>query len=289
MFPSKYIHIGGDEVPKERWKSSKLCQQIIKNYGLKNEEGLQSWFIRRIEKFLNAHGRNLIGWDEILEGGLSPNATVMSWRGIKGGIEAARQGHDVIMTPSGYCYFDHYQANPKFQPLAIGGFTTLKKVYSYEPVPKVLDAKAAKHILGAQGNVWTEYIPSFKKVQYMVLPRMAALAEVVWTPAKEKNWADFQRRINQHFLIYKALGYNFSTGSYKVDIVVKDSTKSNFRIALQSEIYHPKIYYTLDGSRPSLKSQKYYKPFVVPTGTQVKAAVFLNGKLMEVPSSRILR
>ncbi len=289
MFPSKYIHIGGDEVPKERWKSSKLCQQIIKKYRLKNEDGLQSWFIRRIEKFLNAHGRNLIGWDEILEGGLSPHATVMSWRGIKGGIEAARQGHDVIMTPSGYCYFDHYQANPKFQPLAIGGFTTLKKVYSYEPVPKVLDAQAAKHILGAQGNVWTEYIPNFKKVQYMVLPRMAALAEVVWTPAKEKNWPDFQRRINQHFLIYKALGYNYSPGSYKVDIVVKDSTKSNFRIALQSEIYHPEIYYTLNGSRPSVQSKRYYKPFVVSAGTQINAAVFLNGKLMEVPSSKILQ
>ncbi len=289
MFPSKYIHIGGDEVPKDRWKSSKLSQQIIKKYGLKNEDGLQSWFIRRIEKFLNAHGRNLIGWDEILEGGLSPNATVMSWRGIKGGIEAARQGHNVIMTPGGYCYFDHYQANRKFQPLAIGGFTTLKKVYSYEPVPKVLDATEAKHILGAQGNVWTEYIPDFKRVQYMVLPRMAALAEVVWTPAKEKNWPDFQRRIHEHFQIYKALGYNYSSGSYKVNVVVKNNTKSEFKVALQSEIYQPEIRYTLDGSRPTMQSKKYRKPFDVSAGTKVEAAVFVNGKLMEEPSVKMIK
>ncbi len=288
LFPSKYIHIGGDEVPKDRWKSSRLCQQIIEKNHLKNEEGLQSWFIQRIEKFLNAHGRNMIGWDEILEGGLSPNATVMSWRGIIGGIEAARLGHNVIMTPSGYTYFDHYQANSKFQPLAFGGLTTLKKVYSYEPVPKVLNAAEGKRILGAQGNVWTEYIPDFKQVQYMTLPRMAALAEVVWTPAKKKSWPDFQRRIHEHFLIYKALGYNYCPGSYKVDILVQDSTTTGSKVVLQSEIYHPEIYYTLNGSRPSVQSKKYYKPFVVAAGTQVKAAVFLNGKLMEVPSSKII-
>ncbi len=289
MFPSKYIHIGGDEVPKERWKSSKLSQQIIKKYGLENEEGLQSWFIGRIGKFLNAHGRKMIGWDEILEGGLSPHATVMSWRGIKGGIEAARQGHDVIMTPGGYTYFDHYQANPKFQPLAIGGFTTLKKVYSYEPVPKVLNTAEAKHILGAQGNVWTEYIPDYKKVQYMVLPRMAALAEVVWTPAKEKNWPDFQRRIHEHFLIYKALGYNYCLGSYKVEIVVQDSTKTGIKVALQSEIYHPDIRYTLDGSSPILQSKKYTKPFTVSSGTKIESAIFMKGKLMEEQTVMVVK
>jgi len=289
LFPSKYIHIGGDEVPKARWKESKLCQQLIKKYHLKNEDGLQSWFIRRIGKFLNAHGRKMIGWDEILEGGLSPHATVMSWRGIKGGIEAARQGHDVIMAPSGYTYFDHYQANPKFQPIAIGGFTTLKKVYSYEPVPKVLNAAQAKHILGAEGCVWTEYIPTFKKVQYMTLPRMAALAEVDWTPAKEKNWPDFLRRIQYHYLIYKALGYNYCPGSYKVDIAVQDSTKTGYKIALTSEIYHPDIRYTLNGSRPVLQSKKYERPFTVPKGTKIEAAVFVKGKLMEVPSVRVIK
>jgi len=284
LFPSKYIHIGGDEVPKGRWKSSKLCQKIIKREGLKNEDGLQSWFIHRIGQFLNAHGRKMIGWDEILEGGIPPHATVESWRGVQGGIEAASQGHDVIMTPIKYCYFTRYQANPKFQPFAVGGFTTLKKVYSYEPVPAELNAREAKHILGAEGCVWTEYMPDFKRVQYMALPRMAALAEVDWTPANKKNWPDFQRRISQHFLIYQGLGYNYCQGSYHVNIVVKDSMASGFQVVLQSEIYHPEIHYTKDGSRPSLNSKKYVKPFVVPGGTTIQAAVFVKGKLMEVPS-----
>jgi len=289
LFPSKYIHIGGDEVFKGRWKSSKLCQRIIKKEGLKNEEGLQSWFIQRIERFLNAHGRKLIGWDEILEGGISPQATVMSWRGVKGGIEAARHGNDVIMTPGNYCYFDHYQADPKFQPLAIGGFTSLKKVYSFEPVPDELNAKEAKHILGAQGNVWTEYITNFAQVQYMALPRMAALAEVDWTPLAKKSWPDFQRRINQHFLIYKALGYKYCPGSYHVDIVVSDSTASSFKVSLQSEIYHPEIHYTLDGSLPSTLTALYSKPFWVKQGSMVKAAVFVNGKLMEQASIKEIK
>ncbi len=289
LFPSKYIHIGGDEVPKGQWKSSKFCQQIIEKYHLKDEDGLQSWFIRRIGKFLNAHGRKLIGWDEILEGGLPPHATLESWRGIKGGIAAARQGHDVIMAPIQYLYFTRYQANPKFQPLAAGGLTSLKKVYSYEPVPAELNAGEAKYIIGAEGCVWTEYMPDIKKVQYMALPRMAALAETDWTPAKERNWPDFQRRVSQHFLIYKALGYNFSTGSYKVDIVMQDSTKSGFRVALQSEIYHPEIHYTTDGSRPTLNSKKYDRAFVVPRGTTIQAAVFVKGKLMEVPGVKLVK
>ncbi len=289
VFPSQYIHIGGDEVPKGQWKSSKLCQQIIKKYHLKNEDGLQSWFIRRIGKFLNAHGRKLIGWDEILEGGLPPHATLESWRGVQGGIEAARQGHDVIMAPIQYLYFTRYQANRKFQPLAAGGFTSLKKVYFYEPVPAELNAGEAKYIIGAEGCVWTEYMPDIKKVQYMALPRMAALAETDWTPAKGKNWPDFQRRVSRHFLIYKALGYNYSTGSYKVNVVVQDSTKSGFRVALQSEIYHPEIHYTTDGSRPDLNSKRYDKAFVVPRGTTIQAAVFVKGKLMEVPSVKLVK
>ena len=289
LFPSKYIHIGGDEVPKARWKSSKYCQQLIEKYQLKDEEGLQSWFIRRIEKFLNAHGRHLIGWDEILQGGLSPNATVMSWRGIKGGIAAAQQGHDAIMTPGRYCYFDHFQANRKFQPLAIGGFTTLKKVYSYEPVPKSITPAEAKHILGAQGNVWTEYIPDLRQVQYMALPRMAALSEVVWTPVDKKNWPDFQRRVNVHFQIYKALDYNYCPGSYKVDVLVRGTAKSGFKAALSSEIYHPDIRYTLDGSQPSMQSRRYDKPFDISAGTKITAAVFVKGKLMEEPTVKVVK
>ncbi len=283
LFPGKYIHIGGDEVPKKRWEESAFCQKLIKKEGLKNEEELQSWFIRRIEKFLNAHGRQLIGWDEILEGGLSEGATVMSWRGIDGGIAAAKQHHDAIMTPGSHCYFDHYQADPEFQPLAIGGFTTLKKVYSYEPVPEELTAKEAKHILGAQGNVWTEYMPDGKQVEYMTLPRMAALAEVDWTPADKKNWTDFQRRINNHFKRYENLGYNYCQGSYKVNILTEpDSTENNnFTVILESEIYKPEIRYTVNGDIPDTTSSLYKKPFKAKKGDVIKAAVFVKGKLME--------
>ena len=184
LFPSQYIHIGGDEASKTRWKECNLCQQRIKKENLAGEEELQSYFIRRVEKFLNYHSKKLIGWDEILEGGLAPEATVMSWRGFNGGKEAAEQGHDVVMCPTSYCYFDYYQANPDFEPEAIGGFLPLKKVYSFEPVPEDLSADKVKHILGAQGNVWTEFIATPEHAEYMSVPRMTALAEVVWTPAE---------------------------------------------------------------------------------------------------------
>ncbi len=207
LFPSTYIHIGGDEAPKARWKECPTCQAVIDREGLKDEHELQSYFIQRMEKFLNGHGRSIIGWDEILEGGLAPNATVMSWRGIDGGIAAAKDGHDAIMTPGSHCYFDHYQADRKTEPLAIGGYTTLKKVYSYNPIPDSLTASEAKHILGAQGNVWTEYMETPEYVEYMILPRMAALAEVTWSG--KKDWNSFKKKINKHFDIYKKLSYNY--------------------------------------------------------------------------------
>lgn len=212
LFPSKYIHIGGDEAPKARWKECPTCQATIKREGLKDEHELQSYFIQRIEKFLNSHGRSIIGWDEILEGGLAPNATVMSWRGTDGGIAAARQKHDAIMTPGSHCYFDHYQANSETEPLAIGGFTTLEKVYSYNPVPDTLTKDEASHILGAQGNVWTEYMETPEYVEYMVLPRMAALSEVNWSG--EKDWELFKKRIKEHFIMYDRLGYNYCDHPY---------------------------------------------------------------------------
>ncbi len=181
LFPGRYIHIGGDEAPKTRWEESEVAQAVIRREGLADEEELQSWFIRRIERFLLAHNRRLIGWDEILEGGLAPEATVMSWRGTAGGIEAARQGHDVIMTPTSHVYFDYYQGDPELEPLAIGGLTPLRQVYAFEPVPDELTADEAKHVLGAQGNVWTEYMKTPHYVEYMVFPRLLALAEVVWS------------------------------------------------------------------------------------------------------------
>jgi len=214
LFPGTYIHIGGDECPKESWKKSAFCQQLIKNQSLKNEHELQSYFIKRIEQFLSSKGRKLIGWDEILEGGLSPQATVMSWRGTAGGLEAAREGHDVIMTPSAYCYFDHYQADPKKEPLAIGGYTDLEKVYQFEPTPDSLNAEQAKHILGAQGNVWTEYMLNGKQVEHMVFPRACALSEVVWSPKQERNLASFTERMKQH---YRRLEYLDVNAARKTD------------------------------------------------------------------------
>ena len=214
LFPSKYIHIGGDEAPKARWKECAICQATIKREGLKNEHELQSYFIQRIEKFLNNHGRQIIGWDEILEGGLAPNATVMSWRGTEGGIDAAKQNHDAIMSPGSYCYFDHYQNKAKTEPLAIGGFLPLDKVYSYEPVPEALSPEEAEHILGAQANVWTEYMETTDYVEYMILPRMAALAEVNWAEADKKDWELFKKKVQGHYLLYKRLGYNYCDHSY---------------------------------------------------------------------------
>ena len=195
LFPSEYIHIGGDECPKTRWKSCAHCQKIIKEKGLKDEHELQSYFIQRIEKFLNSKGRKIIGWDEILEGGLAPNAAVMSWRGTEGGIAAAKQKHYVVMTPGSHCYFDHYQGKPENEPLAIGGFTSLEKVYNFNPMPKELDFEEQKYILGAQANVWTEYILTPEQVEYMIMPRMSALAEVLWGTANPENFIDFKTRL----------------------------------------------------------------------------------------------
>lgn len=213
LFPSGFIHIGGDECPKTSWRACPKCQERIAVEGLKDEYELQSYFIRRIETFLLTRGRNIIGWDEILEGGLAPQATVMSWRGTQGGIEAARMGHQVIMTPVSHCYFDYYQAERHTQPLAIGGFLPLEKVYSYKPVPEELSEEEAKLILGAQGNVWTEYMKTPEHVEYMAFPRAIALAEVLWTPAENKNFEDFIRRLKRHFLRLDALDVNYFAGN----------------------------------------------------------------------------
>ncbi len=210
LFPGELIHVGGDEAPKERWEESEFVQQLKEREGLADEHEVQSWFIQRIERFLNANGRRLIGWDEILEGGLAPNATVMSWRGAEGGIEAAGQGHDVVMTPYSHLYFDFYQAeDQEGEPFAIGGFLPLDTVYSYEPVPVELTPTEARHILGAQANVWTEYMTTEDHVEYMLLPRMLALSEVVWSPSERRDFDGFVSRLDWHFDRFDALGVNY--------------------------------------------------------------------------------
>jgi len=209
LFPSQYIHIGGDEAPKVRWANCAHCQALIKKEGLKDEHELQSYFVKRIEKFVESKGRRIIGWDEILEGGLAPNATVMSWRGEAGGIEAAKQDHDVIMAPNTYFYLDYYQADPKTQPLGIGGFLPLWKTYSYNPMPSSLTPAETKHILGVQGNIWTEYIPDSNQAEYMAYPRGAAIAEIGWSPAAKRDYLDFKQRMIQQFKRYDGMGWNY--------------------------------------------------------------------------------
>ena len=212
LFPGKYIHIGGDEVPKDNWKKCARCQARMKQEGLKNEHELQSYFVRRIEKILNAQGRTLIGWSEIREGGLAQNAVVMDW--IGGAVEAAGAGHDVIMSPTGFCYLDYYQStNHATEPKAIGGYLPLSKVYSFEPIPAKLDPQDQSHILGGQGNLWTEYVPNLKHAQYMLFPRLCALAEVTWSPQASRNWEDFMRRLPAQFQRFDQLGVNYRKGA----------------------------------------------------------------------------
>lgn len=225
LFPGEIIHIGGDESPKERWKECAKCQGRIKAEGLKDEHELQSYFIQRIERFVNSKGRKIIGWDEILEGGLAPNAAVMSWRGTEGGVAAAKSGHYAVMSPGSHCYFDHYQGDPANEPLAFGGYTTLQKVYSYEPIPAELNAEEAKYILGAQGNLWTEYILTPEHVEYMALPRMLALAEVLWTPKEKRDEEDFIRRLENDLPKLEAMKVNASKSLYQVSIRPKQGPK----------------------------------------------------------------
>ncbi len=223
LFPGPYIHIGGDECPKDKWKTCAKCQARKKAHGLKDEHELQSYFIQRIEKFVNAQGRKIIGWDEILEGGLAPNAAVMSWQGIEGGIAAARSGHYAVMSPGSHCYFDHYQGDPANEPLAIGGFTPLQKVYAYEPIPAELKPEEHQYILGAQANLWTEYILTPEHIEYMAAPRLLALAEVLWTPKENRNEVDFIQRLEQEFPRLEALNVNASKSLYQVRITPKAS------------------------------------------------------------------
>lgn len=213
LFPSKYIHIGGDECPKESWKKSAFCQQFIKDKNLKDEHGLQSYFIQRMEKYLNGKGRQIIGWDEILEGGLAPNAAVMSWRGEKGGIAAAKEKHQVIMTPTGWAYFDYSQTK-KEDSLTIGGYLTVQKVYSYEPLPKELAADELKYVMGAQANLWTEYIDNPKKLEYMLFPRLSAMSEVLWSPKTSKDWNSFEKRLGTQFKRYDFWNWNHSNAVF---------------------------------------------------------------------------
>jgi hexosaminidase len=260
LFPSKYIHIGGDECPKERWKKCAACQKRMVDNNLKDEHALQSYFIQRMEKYLNSKGRNIIGWDEILEGGLAPNATVMSWRGEEGGIEAAKQNHDVIMTPGSHCYLDHSQSKNE-DSITIGGYLPLEKVYSYEPIPAALNAQQAKHVLGAQGNVWTEYIKNTSKVEYMIFPRTMALSEVLWSPKEKRNWNDFEKRLPTIFERLDKQKTNYSKAYYDLKATVLPTEDNNgIYYKIESKFKGDSIlFHNNGGSTPDCLMKKYGK------------------------------
>ncbi|ODM55775.1 glycoside hydrolase family 20 protein [Elizabethkingia meningoseptica] len=279
IFPSKYIHIGGDEADKNHWKSCPKDQALMKKEGLKSVDELQSFAIRKMDKYLQSRGRILVGWDEILDGGLTPGAVVMSWRGESGGIKAANAGHDVIMTPGEFLYFDSYQTDPRTQPEAIGGFLPLEKVYSYNPVPSELNKENEKHVLGAQANLWAEYIPTTNHVEYMVFPRALALAEVNWTPKENKNVDDFKKRLQSHYSILQKLQVNYYRPSYNINgIVAYDENSGINTVTLKTEQFDASnIKYTTDGNEPTENSFNYKEPLIFTTSGKLKAAYFMKG------------
>lgn len=281
LFPSEYIHIGGDECPKTRWEKCPACQARIKALGLKDDDRhsaehyLQSYVTARIEKFLNEHGRRIIGWDEILEGELAPNATVMSWRGTEGGIYAAKMGHDAIMTPTTYCYLDYCQASdPENEPLNIGGYVPVEKLYSYEPVPDSLVNDYGKYIIGVQANLWTEYIPTNEQLEYMLLPRVAALSEVQWCDRGTREWPRFAQALPHMLQIYDRMGLNYATTVFGVTGLTEKNAETGAEEIVLSTIDQTPIHYTLDGSEPTAESPVYTDPIALDKEYTVKAAVF---------------
>ncbi|WP_316737405.1 family 20 glycosylhydrolase [Pedobacter aquatilis] len=278
LFPSKYIHIGGDECPKTRWHDCPKCQKRIKAENLKDEHELQSYFITRMEKYLHAKGKKIIGWDEILEGGLAPDATVMSWRGLEGGIAAAKLKHDVIMTPEKFIYLDYYQSLNKSEQTAAGGYLPLRKVYEYEPMPGELSSAEQVYIKGVQANVWTEYMSDEKKAEYMIFPRIIALSEMAWSTAENRNYEDFLRRLQPNLKFLKEM--NYSTSFYEVN---GKATDKGFE--LQTDVPNAEIHYTTNGAQPTTTSNKYTSALKFTKSTMLKAKVFKGksaiGKLYE--------
>mgnify|MGYP002586463132 CR=1 FL=1 len=286
IFPSEYIHVGGDECPKVRWEKCPKCQARIKALGLKSdgahskEERLQSFVINHIEKFLNDHGRQIIGWDEILEGGLAPNATVMSWRGVEGGMNAAKAGHNAIMTPNPYVYLDYYQEEPEIAPTTIGGYNTLKKTYSYNPVPDDADELAKKHIIGIQGNIWREYMQTSERTDYQAFPRAMAIAETAWTQNANKDWKNFCERMVTEFERLEVMNTKPCLNFFDVNVNTHADENAPLMVMLESFYPNAEIRYTTDGSEPSKTSTLYEKPFVLEGNIDLKAAAFKDGKML---------
>ena len=279
LFPSKYIHVGGDEATKTEWEKCEDCQRRIREEGLAGVDELQSYFIRRMEEFISSHDRILIGWDEILEGGLAPGATVMSWRGTKGGWEASEQGHDVVMTPGSHVYFNFYQGDFDTEPMAFSGFTPLSKVYDFDPVVDSMSTAQKKHVLGGQANLWSEFIATPERSEYMLFPRLAALSEVLWTPEENKDWADFSRRMQSMFKRFDLMDINYATSAFSVTAESEvDATSGEIKIALKNEFPDSEIRYTLNDENLDASSTSYKEPIQVDTSSLLRAAVFENEK-----------
>ena len=277
LFPSELIHIGGDECPKASWKVCPDCQALIKKLGLKDEYELQSYFVTRMEKYINSKGRQIIGWDEILQGGLAPNAKVMSWLGEEGGIKAAQQHHEVVMSPHQKYYLDYWQADPYSEPLAMSGPTTLRTMYEYEPVPEVLTEEEARYIIGVEGCVWTEYMPTPERVEYMAWPRMCAIAETGWTQSN-KDWEGFTRRLEKHFSRLDGMDVDYCSAFFNPMIVFHKDTRHNMVVTMTVDAPDAEIHYTLDGSVPTLDSPKYDIPFSINKSQVVSAVAYRYGK-----------
>lgn len=279
IFPSKYIHIGGDEATKTNWETCPHCQKRMQEEGLKNVHELQSYFVKRMEKYINSKGKKVIGWDEILEGGLAPDATVMSWRGTEGGIEASKQGHDVIMTPESHCYFNIYQGPQNEEPLAFGGFIPLTKVYHFDPVVDEMTPEQAKHILGAQANLWAEYIESTQESEYMIFPRLGAMSEVLWSPKAARNWNDFTTRLPSLLARFDYLGINYSKSAYLVSAASKANLdKKQIKVALKNEFPNADIRYVLDNKNLDNQAIKYTDSIAIQGTTILKASLFKEDK-----------
>ncbi|UNY99198.1 glycoside hydrolase family 20 protein [Zhouia spongiae] len=279
LFPSKYIHVGGDEATKTNWEKCPHCQKRIKAEGLENVEELQSYFIKRMERFISSKDRILIGWDEILEGGLAPGATVMSWRGVKGGLEASEQGHDVVMTPGSHCYFDHYQGPQDSEPAAWGGYTPLSKVYEFDPTVDGMSDEQAKHVLGGQANLWAEYIPDTDQSEYMIYPRIAALSETLWSPKEGRSWNEFTTRIIPMFDRFAAMGINYAKSVYTIrEEAIVDEETGAVSVSLSNEIEGSDIRYVLNDGDLNTDAVKYDKPIQITETTTIKASYFVNDK-----------
>lgn len=294
LFPSEMIHIGGDECPKVRWAECEKCQAKIRELGFKSdshsskEEKLQAYVMERMAEYLASKGRRVIGWDEILEGGVGSDAAIMSWRGVNGGLKGARAGHDVIMTPNSYLYFDYYQSlDHSTEPEAIGGYVPIEKVYSFEPIPAEFTPEEAARIKGVQANLWTEYIPYYWQVEYMELPRMAALSEVQWTEPDKKDYEDFSRRVPQLANHYDANGYAYARHIFNVNAGLTSDSENGAIVIKMSTVDGSPIHYTLDGTQPDEQSPLYTGPISLTESAVVKAAAFRPSGMSPVWSDSV--